>query len=54
MVMWITAQAFGHWNWNHSPWEVYAPHPQLPDASETTLAPGLALLGTEIMLTPFQ
>ena len=20
MVMWIAAQAFGHWNWNRSPW----------------------------------
>ena len=53
MVMWILVQDSGHRNWNHSPCEKYVPHPQLPEASETTMAPGLAFIGTAIMLTPF-
>lgn len=53
MVMWIPAQHSGDWNWNHSPCEEYALHPQLLEALETTIHAGLALIETDIMLTPF-
>ena len=53
MVMWIAAQHSGDWNWNHSPCEEYALHPQLLEALETTIHAGLALIETDIMLTPF-
>lgn len=53
IVIWIIAQYSGHWNWNHSPWNEYALHLQLPEASKMMIAPGFVLQGANILLTPF-